>query len=73
MHSSLSYAQSSPPISFSDELGDIMGNDNSQVSPVTPILILPVRSLTLHLQPSHIQFELSSPNLQTVAEVKNFN
>ncbi|XP_006808697.1 NF-kappa-B essential modulator isoform X2 [Neolamprologus brichardi] len=30
VHSSLSYAQSSPPISFSDELGDIMGNDNSQ-------------------------------------------
>ncbi|CAI5646542.1 unnamed protein product [Oreochromis niloticus] len=29
-HSSLSYAQSSPPISFSDELGDILGNDNSQ-------------------------------------------
>uniref|UniRef100_A0A3Q2V3B2 NF-kappa-B essential modulator n=1 Tax=Haplochromis burtoni TaxID=8153 RepID=A0A3Q2V3B2_HAPBU len=71
VHSSLSYAQSSPPISFSDELGDIMGNDNSQVSPVTPILILPVRSLTLHLQPSHIQFELSSPNLQTVAETNN--
>ncbi|XP_039869794.1 NF-kappa-B essential modulator isoform X1 [Simochromis diagramma] len=30
VHSSLSCAQSSPPISFSDELGDIMGNDNSQ-------------------------------------------